>query len=134
LPWTRLHVFPYSEREGTPATRLPKSVYPHERVRRAKILRELSLDRMKKLHHAVLDGYREHGRPLDRVLIEGLSKGPDPSRLYVGGYSSNYIRALIPVADETAASALSNQVIAVAPEALFVDSSQGDVAILGSRL
>jgi threonylcarbamoyladenosine tRNA methylthiotransferase MtaB len=134
LPWTRLHVFPYSERDGTPATRLPKSVYPHERVRRAKLLRELSLERMKKLHHAVLEGYRQHGRPLDRVLIEGPTKGPDAARVYVGGYSSNYIRALIPVADEAAARALSNQVIAVAPESLFVDSSQGDVAIVGARL
>jgi threonylcarbamoyladenosine tRNA methylthiotransferase MtaB len=134
LPWTRLHVFPYSEREGTPATRLPNSVYPHERARRAKVLRELSLERMKATHHEILDAYRRHGRALDRVLIEGPTKGPDGKRLYVGGYSSNYVRTLLAVDDEAAASALSNRVVSVAPESLVVDSSQGDVAILGSLL
>jgi threonylcarbamoyladenosine tRNA methylthiotransferase MtaB len=134
LPWSRLHVFPYSEREGTPATRLPNAVYPHERARRAKILRELSLERMKSVHHGILEGYRRHGRTLDRVLIEGPIKGPDASRLYVGGYSSNYVRTLLAVESEEAARALSNQVVSVAPETLVVDSSQGDVAILGSLL
>jgi len=37
---TYLHVFPYSEREGTPAAKMP-SVYPPTRKARAKILREL---------------------------------------------------------------------------------------------
>ncbi|HTL11376.1 MAG TPA: radical SAM protein, partial [Bdellovibrionota bacterium] len=42
LPWSRLHVFPYSERKGTPATRLPGSVERGERLRRAEALRALS--------------------------------------------------------------------------------------------
>ncbi len=37
---TYLHVFPYSEREGTPAARMPP-VYPPTRKARAKVLREL---------------------------------------------------------------------------------------------
>ena len=35
LPFTYLHVFPYSEREGTAATRLPGSIHESERRRRA---------------------------------------------------------------------------------------------------
>ncbi|NDD91183.1 tRNA (N(6)-L-threonylcarbamoyladenosine(37)-C(2))-methylthiotransferase MtaB, partial [bacterium] len=45
LPWTRLHVFPYSEREGTPATRIPGSVAASERHRRARVLLEISRKR-----------------------------------------------------------------------------------------
>jgi threonylcarbamoyladenosine tRNA methylthiotransferase MtaB len=45
LPWTRLHVFPYSERQGTRAAvldQVPMSV----RKERAQRLRELSLHRL----------------------------------------------------------------------------------------
>jgi len=37
---TYLHVFPYSERDGTPAAKMPP-VYPPTRKKRAKILRDL---------------------------------------------------------------------------------------------
>jgi len=50
LPWTRLHVFPYSERPGTRAAALEVSVPYQERKLRAQRLRELSADR-----------YRDHG-------------------------------------------------------------------------
>jgi threonylcarbamoyladenosine tRNA methylthiotransferase MtaB len=45
LPWTRLHVFPYSERPGTRAAVMETSVYPHIRAERASRLRELSTQR-----------------------------------------------------------------------------------------
>lgn len=130
LPWSRLHVFPYSEREGTPATRLPNSVPKSERVRRAKILRDLSLDRMKEVHHRIIGSFREHGRLLDRVLIEGPVKGPDPTKHYVGGYSSNYIRAILPVESKEAGEGLENTSISLVPLSMLVDSNQGDVAVL----
>lgn len=133
LPWSRLHVFPYSEREGTPATRLPHSVPQSERVRRAKILRDLSLERMKEIHARVLSEYRTHGRLLDRVLIEGGVKGPDPSRVYVGGYTSNYLRVILPVASVEEAQKLENQILSLKPESMIVDSNQGDVAFLALR-
>lgn len=44
-PWTRLHVFPYSERPGTKAATYTESVYPHVRAERAAVLRELSTAR-----------------------------------------------------------------------------------------
>ena len=45
LPWTRLHVFPYSERPGTYATRIEGKVAPPILKLRAERLRELSLER-----------------------------------------------------------------------------------------
>ncbi|KHD88894.1 MAG: Fe-S oxidoreductase [Bdellovibrio sp. ArHS] len=45
LPWTKIHVFPYSERQGTRAAAMDVSVYPHVRAERAARLRDLSLSR-----------------------------------------------------------------------------------------
>ncbi len=45
LPWTKLHVFPYSERPGTRAVNFTETVPWEERLRRAARLRELSLAR-----------------------------------------------------------------------------------------
>ncbi|HMN68173.1 MAG TPA: tRNA (N(6)-L-threonylcarbamoyladenosine(37)-C(2))-methylthiotransferase MtaB [Bdellovibrionales bacterium] len=42
LPWTRLHVFPYSQRPGTFATRRSDQVHPAQIKKRAQMLRELS--------------------------------------------------------------------------------------------
>lgn len=47
LPWTRIHVFPYSERQGTRAPLLENPVSLEERKWRSKMLRELSLERYK---------------------------------------------------------------------------------------
>ncbi len=134
LPWTRLHVFPYSERAGTPATRLPNSVPPPERARRAKVLRTLSLERMQTVHRGILDDHRAHGRMLDRVLIESAVKGPNPGQAYVGGYTSNYFRVIVPVASAEIGESMKNQIYAVRPESVLVDSSQGDVAFLGCAI
>jgi threonylcarbamoyladenosine tRNA methylthiotransferase MtaB len=46
LPWTRIHVFPYSERQGTKAAVMEVSVPVQERQRRASRLRELSAQRL----------------------------------------------------------------------------------------
>lgn len=45
LPWTKIHVFPYSERPGTRAVTYEETVPLQERQRRASRLRELSLHR-----------------------------------------------------------------------------------------
>lgn len=45
-PWSRIHVFPYSERPGTRAAAFDVSVAPHERARRADVLRALSARRL----------------------------------------------------------------------------------------
>jgi len=45
LPWTKIHVFPYSERSGTRAAVMTETVKWEERLKRAQKLRELSLHR-----------------------------------------------------------------------------------------
>lgn len=52
LPWTRLHVFPYSERPGTKAASFEGVVPREERALRALRLRELSLQRFSEQAHA----------------------------------------------------------------------------------
>jgi threonylcarbamoyladenosine tRNA methylthiotransferase MtaB len=49
LPWTRIHVFPYSERPGTRAAKEADDVPGPEKKRRSKLLRELSSDRYQKM-------------------------------------------------------------------------------------
>lgn len=48
LPWTRLHVFPYSERPGTKAAKMADEVGDNRRHMRALRLRTLSSERMEK--------------------------------------------------------------------------------------
>jgi len=45
LPYTYLHVFPYSQREGTPAAGLPGAVPRHVASERSRELRELGVDK-----------------------------------------------------------------------------------------
>lgn len=47
LPWTRLHVFPYSQRPGTFAARRGDQVHPLLIKKRAQLLRDLSEERWK---------------------------------------------------------------------------------------
>ncbi len=66
LPWTRIHVFPYSERPGTKALKLDGVVQPRERVRRAQFLRNLSSQR-----------FEQHGKALvgAKLNVMGLRGG-----------------------------------------------------------
>lgn len=49
LPWTRIHVFPYSQRPGTKAANYPDQVERAEIARRAEKLRGLSSERYSKM-------------------------------------------------------------------------------------
>lgn len=69
LPWTKLHVFPYSERPGTRAAAMPVSVYPHIRAERAARLRELSLSRYQKSAQAQL------GQRKKVLILKNAAKG-----------------------------------------------------------
>jgi threonylcarbamoyladenosine tRNA methylthiotransferase MtaB len=128
LPWSRLHVFPYSERKGTPATRLKEKVPEKVRKERAQILRNLSLERLKGAYQALV------GETLEDVLFESPTKGPDRDRVWLGGYSENYYRVLVPFPTIEAAEEWAGKIGPVRAESLFLDSRQGDVAVLGSLL
>jgi threonylcarbamoyladenosine tRNA methylthiotransferase MtaB len=90
LPCAYFHVFPYSPRQGTPATRMPAPVPAAEKQRRVSALRWLS-DRKR------LEFQRRFvGRTLD-VLFERPK-----SAVLAQGYTANYLRVEVPTADPAA--------------------------------
>ena len=82
LPLTYLHVFPFSAREGTPASRFDQQGHPQTIKQRCKKLRDIA-DQKKNAFFQ-----RQVGKTLD-VLVE---KGRDFSDDCYKGLSSNYAR------------------------------------------
>lgn len=85
LPFSYLHVFPYSERTGTAATRLDGSVAPSERKRRTARWRALSEQRRAEFHRSLI------GKDLDVILEMG--RAPDAV-----GTSAEYASVIVPSA------------------------------------
>lgn len=80
-PWTRLHVFPYSERSGTKAATFNQVPY-HVRKNRAARLRELSLHRFQS------EALKQVGKVFETLILnkpskkaEGLTRNYWPVRL-----------------------------------------------------
>ncbi len=80
LPVTRLHVFPYSERTGTLALKIPYSNTPAEKQRRVKVLMDWSAVRLKEFCNSFID-------TTHNVLWEATQKG---GKMF--GFTDNYIR------------------------------------------
>jgi threonylcarbamoyladenosine tRNA methylthiotransferase MtaB len=148
LPWSRLHVFPYSEREGTPATRLPGRVAPEVRAKRARRLGALSLERLtSKVAQVAADiGSDASKARLEGCLMEkplrrvpetvvaaarraGLAVTPDTS--WALGYTANYLRVMLPL-EARAAAGLRNQLVSVRLLGTAVDRAQGEVVLIAS--
>lgn len=123
LPWSRLHVFPYSERNGTPATRLPNSVPLSVRVQRARRLSKLSLDRLTQHSGEILKQCREKDFHLDHVLLENRGESQ-----WIAGYTPNYLRVLLPADSDLA----RNDLVTAKPLDLMIDSKGSDVAFVCS--
>jgi threonylcarbamoyladenosine tRNA methylthiotransferase MtaB len=85
LPFSYLHVFPFSRRKGTPAFRLPQGVDEKEMKKRAEVMRELG----KKKRQAF---YRQFLNQELSVLVEGR-KEKETGRWK--GFSRNYIPVLL---------------------------------------
>lgn len=128
LYWTRLHVFPYSERQGTPATRLPGIVPQSVRKHRAKTLNALSLERMSGWAHAILS----RGRILHEVLMESRVRGPDGTHEWISGYTPDYIRVL--VRSEESSGFLRNRRISARPVSVFRNSAESEVSLLAELI
>ena len=127
LPWHRLHVFPYSEREGTAATRLDQPVAPDVKKRRVRELMELSRQRLRSHYTRVLAA----GESL-KVLVEGPAPHIDGLErgAWFSGYTANYYRVLIPA--EQAEGARGEHILA-RPSGFRVMTSAGDIALLAQR-
>lgn len=116
LDVTQLHVFPYSERPGTAALRIPYTVDEQEKKRRSKLLLDMS-DR--KLHAF----YETHIGHDTEVLFERATRGKA-----MHGFTPDYVRVELParLADES----LDNMIVKVRlagfnakHDALMVDDS-----------
>lgn len=99
LPVTQLHVFPYSERPGTAALRIPYIVDDKEKKRRAHRLLVLSDEKTQAF-------YAEHiGQEAD-VLFEKAPRGKA-----MHGFTENYVRVELPASQ--AREEYDNQIIRV---------------------
>ena len=83
LPVSQLHVFPYSERPGTAALKIPYIVNDNEKKRRSQLLLELSKRKTGEFYDKFVETEAE-------VLFEKSSHGN-----LVSGYTKNYIRVEI---------------------------------------
>lgn len=70
-PWTRIHVFPYSERPGTRAATFTESIPREERARRAAELRDLSARRMES------ESERQVGTFKKVLVLRNAAKGAE---------------------------------------------------------
>lgn len=86
LPVTQLHVFPYSERAGTAALKIPYIVSDKDKKLRSQRLLELS-DRK------TIEFYSQHIGKTEEVLFE---KAPNGKAMH--GFTRNYVRVELPAA------------------------------------
>ena len=103
LPISYLHVFPFSERPGTPAAKLPDKLAPRVIKARAKRIRELG-------HQKRMAFYRRFEGMSLPVLIEGKR---DSTTGLQKGLSSNYLPVLVDGGDD-----LQNKIVKVKIEKL----------------
>ena len=99
LDVTQLHVFPYSERPGTAALKIPYVVSPEDKKLRSKRLLELS-DRKTEAFYA------RYINKVEEVLLEKATRGKA-----MHGFTRNYIRVELPPKDSN--ESLDNQIVSV---------------------
>ncbi len=88
IPFSQLHVFSYSEREGTAALSIDHVVSPQDKHRRSQRLMQLSEERLKAFYSSNL------GRELTVIWEHGNYNG------LMMGHSENYIRVAQPYDEE----------------------------------
>jgi threonylcarbamoyladenosine tRNA methylthiotransferase MtaB len=98
LPFTYLHVFSYSKRQGTPAADMNDAIPSQEAGRRSALLREIGRRRS-------LSFRRSLAGEVVNVLVEG---GAGRSREAASGLAGNYVRVEV-----GAAVNLANQIVPV---------------------
>jgi len=98
LDVTQLHVFPYSERPGTAALKIPYIVDEQEKKRRSNKLLELSEEK-------TLAFYQQHLGEERYVLLE---KGKGRS---FSGFTDNYIKILLKPTDNKDDKGISNECV-----------------------
>lgn len=88
LPISQLHVFPYSERQGTKALEIPLTVPQEEKHNRVAELIRIS----ERKHHEFCSQFKGNTRP---VLFEDNN-----TKTYIYGFTDNYIKVRLPYAPQ----------------------------------
>ena len=112
LPFTYVHVFPFSPRKGTEAMSAPNQVEPRIRMERARKLRDLG-KRKKEQFLKKWEG------EVAEVLLEGRNLSG-----WMGGFTSEYIRIEVPYED-----LLRNQLVSVHIEKMRRSTLRGEVIL-----
>ena len=99
LPITQLHVFPYSERPGTSALKIPYIVSDQDKHERSQRLLELSDRKTEQFYSLYINKVRE-------VLFEKATRGKA-----MHGFTDNYIRVELPASQ--ASDAYDNEIVKV---------------------
>ena len=99
LPVTQLHVFPYSERPGTSALKIPYVVSEQDKRERSQRLLELSDRKTEQFYSLYINKVRE-------VLFEKATRGKA-----MHGFTDNYIRVELPASQ--ASDAYDNEIVKV---------------------
>jgi len=126
LEWSRLHVFPYSERARTPATRLPNLVPVSKRKERARVLQALSLDRLTSVYANSRQRFENGSGLLKGVLLEGHVKGPDGTHDWISGYAPEYQRVILPMKKNE--NRFRNSIVDLEVSHWLVDRASGEVS------
>ncbi|MBF0286545.1 MAG: tRNA (N(6)-L-threonylcarbamoyladenosine(37)-C(2))-methylthiotransferase MtaB [SAR324 cluster bacterium] len=98
LPFAYFHVFPFSERKGTPAAKLNQKVHSKEKKERSTMLRELSQEKRSSFYQDFIGKIRP-------VLFETPKMAGESV-----GYTDNYIKVCLP---EPLGAELTNQMLPV---------------------
>jgi threonylcarbamoyladenosine tRNA methylthiotransferase MtaB len=110
LPFTYLHVFPFSPRKGTPAFSIKNQVEPRVRIERAKHLRELGAKKKMAFMKKWI------GREAD-VLLESRNLNG-----WMSGLTSEYLRVKVPFTEH-----LQNQIVRVKIGSILSNEVSGKV-------
>ncbi|MBF0276965.1 MAG: tRNA (N(6)-L-threonylcarbamoyladenosine(37)-C(2))-methylthiotransferase MtaB [SAR324 cluster bacterium] len=98
LPFSYFHVFPFSERKGTPANRMEQKIRPEEKKRRGALLRALSQQKRSKFYQEFIGKVRP-------VLFESPNESGDFT-----GYTDNFIKVSL---STSSTQDLKNQILPV---------------------
>ncbi len=82
IGFSKIHVFPYSKRDGTPSSRMPMQVEDIEKKNRSRILNQVSQELEEKF-------YKEHLNKVAEVLIE------EANNVESVGFTTNYIKVKV---------------------------------------
>ena len=101
LPWTKIHVFPYSERPYTRASKWDDVVPSYEKKRRSKMIRELSESRLKARAKDQIGTTKKvlilkNGKALSRdywecLIPEGMKKEKEEVSVSITGYEPSIL-------------------------------------------